>query len=512
MLAFLVLFTIFVGLVGLLAAIGECQKRRRSSKRPGGDGGPDLLRKVEVWLADHQQSVPTTQQVLALFSDSLHSFFSKEWRKLTLDGLIEDDLSGVQVSEIISLDEKSVEFLCKLEDMPGVGVVCVNEQGDRVVCDVKVEWLYALLKVTLALDSDRLLVSISHKEPLKMSLSCSTQSSVQDGERIASSVADDLQMWFSTMTIDNAVLCSPVPSVLVSYHDDIIEDQKPQDTNSIGSPQTAHVPPKLFTDEPPEAPPSTGTNNVQPLHVFERPALPDIDEGSATIGEVESIEPLPSEERIEHVVHPVSLSAVVEEAEEERGNDCSSEALPTSPTWRRSPSYEQLQQIELDPQRLMHSSSRVAEPSPPHLVGGADRRALTLSVSGSEAESIYGADERIPSTLVYEISDSPNKVRHIVAVTTAHAAKLRRRYPQAKKLHIYNDHCFTATHIKRRVECSVCGSKISGLFGKQAYICQDCSMMVHKHCHFRAEGQCPQSQLQHMNLIYPDNTSTASAN
>ena len=77
MLAFLVLFTIFVGLVGLLAAIGECQKRRRSSKRPGGDGGPDLLRKVEVWLADHQQSVPTTQQVLALFSDSLHSFFSK---------------------------------------------------------------------------------------------------------------------------------------------------------------------------------------------------------------------------------------------------------------------------------------------------------------------------------------------------------------------------------------------------------------------------------------------------
>lgn len=89
-------------------------------------------------------------------------------------------------------------------------------------------------------------------------------------------------------------------------------------------------------------------------------------------------------------MHPVSLSAVVEEAEEERGNDCSSEALPTSPTWRRSPSYEQLQQIELDPQRLMHSSSRVAEPSPPHLVGGADRRALTLSVSGSEAESIYG--------------------------------------------------------------------------------------------------------------------------
>ena len=60
-----------------------------------------------------------------------------------------------------------------------------------------------------------------------------------------------------------------------------------------------------------------------------------------------------------------------------------------------------------------------------------------------------GADERIPSTLVYEITDSTSKVRHIVAVTPAHAVKLRRRYPQAKKLHIYNDHCFTATHIKK---------------------------------------------------------------
>ena len=60
-----------------------------------------------------------------------------------------------------------------------------------------------------------------------------------------------------------------------------------------------------------------------------------------------------------------------------------------------------------------------------------------------------GADERIPSTLVFEVEDSPNKLRHIVAVTPVHAIKLRRRYPHAKKLHIYNDHCFTATHIKK---------------------------------------------------------------
>ena len=60
-----------------------------------------------------------------------------------------------------------------------------------------------------------------------------------------------------------------------------------------------------------------------------------------------------------------------------------------------------------------------------------------------------GADERIPSTLVFEVEDSPNQLRHIVAVTPVHAVKLRRRYPHAKKLHVYNDHLFTATHIKR---------------------------------------------------------------
>ena len=83
--------------------------------------------------------------------------------------------------------------------------------------------------------------------------------------------------------------------------------------------------------------------------------------------------------------------AVAEEPEEERTNDSSSPGQPTSPTWRRSPSYEQLQQIELDPQRLVHSFNRGSDPSPPHLMGAtSDKRALTLSVSGSEAESIYG--------------------------------------------------------------------------------------------------------------------------
>ena len=66
--------------------------------------------------------------------------------------------------------------------------------------------------------------------------------------------------------------------------------------------------------------------------------------------------------------------------------------LPTSPNWRRSPSYEQLQQIELNAHRLVKSSGAGTTgssllASPPH---NSDKRTLTLSVSGSEAESIYG--------------------------------------------------------------------------------------------------------------------------
>ena len=106
---------------------------------------------------------------------------------------------------------------------------------------------------------------------------------------------------------------------------------------------------------------------------------------------------------LEGEVRPLTLPSVREEGEGEgegeRGSSRCGEndtaagttGLPTSPSWRRSPSYEQLQQIELDPHRLVKSSrggtGSSLRASPPH---SSDRRALTLSVSGSEAESIYG--------------------------------------------------------------------------------------------------------------------------
>lgn len=47
---------------------------------------------------------------------------------------------------------------------------------------------------------------------------------LQDGERLASSVADDLQVWFESLAIEDAVLNSTVPSVLASDHDDVINN------------------------------------------------------------------------------------------------------------------------------------------------------------------------------------------------------------------------------------------------------------------------------------------------
>ena len=39
------------------------------------------------------------------------------------------------------------QFECKLEDLPVVGVACVNEAGERVSCRVEVEWIYAKVSV-----------------------------------------------------------------------------------------------------------------------------------------------------------------------------------------------------------------------------------------------------------------------------------------------------------------------------------------------------------------------------
>ena len=72
---------------------------------------------------------------------------------------------------------------------------------------------------------------------------------------------------------------------------------------------------------------------------------------------------------------------------------------------------------------------------------------------------------------MFEIKDG-HHLQHRVALNMEQARYLRKQHPKAKKLHIYQDHTFTAVHMYGKQECVVCTDKISGLFGKQGYSCR----------------------------------------
>ncbi len=78
MFALVVLFTIFVGLVGLLAVVGECQKRRRSSAEKRREREMrETLARVKGWLSGRGLDVPSVNQVMTLLNSSLQQAPSK---------------------------------------------------------------------------------------------------------------------------------------------------------------------------------------------------------------------------------------------------------------------------------------------------------------------------------------------------------------------------------------------------------------------------------------------------
>ena len=231
-------------------------------------------------------------------------------------------------------------------------------------------------------------------------------------------------MWFESLKISNAVIRSRVPSLVVSDHD----DEGPDDLE-VG-PNTDPITEQSQQSGTPEASQSDWTTVDKPPSdwgaveklpsdwstideaVSESPSTPVFEEKpfNGESAERKEVKVQLKERGVRretkkgfgsHVANlclflqvvegsrPPPLMAVVEEEEEGRGTPQSDRYLPLSPAWRRSPSYEQLQQIQLDPQRLLQSFGRGNHASPPHLAGP-DKRALTLSVSGSEAESVYG--------------------------------------------------------------------------------------------------------------------------
>ena len=77
---------------------------------------------------------------------------------------------------------------------------------------------------------------------MSLSLSLSLSPSLQDGERLSSSVADDLQVWFSSLTIDNIAVPTPVPSLLVSDHD---HQEEKEEGMKLTTPIPVETPPPL---------------------------------------------------------------------------------------------------------------------------------------------------------------------------------------------------------------------------------------------------------------------------
>jgi len=92
--------------------------------------------------------------------------------------------------------------------------------------------------------------------------------------------------------------------------------------------------------------------------------------------------------------------------------------------------------------------------------------------------------------------------RHHHYLIPSQVAKRGRFKKKGIKLHIYLDHIFVARHIKLGTVCAACDMSIPMRLGKQAYVCRDCGITVHKPCHVKVDNHCLQTSLPSMELEY----------
>jgi hypothetical protein len=189
--------------------------------------------------------------------------------------------------------------------------------------------------------------------------------------------------------------------------------------------------------------------------------LPSMDETSSS----DKIEPLPMAPPISngggsnHWVGGTKLPVIAEPEIEEISSvveespplSNSNKTRPSPLPWRRTSSYEQLIKIAPPPAppTTLTSTLKVAGSEDDILIHQdlpVRPRPQTYSIRSYDS-TVTTPNGNLPSTLVYEISEG-NHIRHVVAVSFAHAQKLRKQLSHYTKLHIYNDHTFTATHIK----------------------------------------------------------------
>ncbi|XP_064396597.1 uncharacterized protein LOC135343550 isoform X2 [Halichondria panicea] len=544
MFSLVVLFTVFLGLVGVFVFLQELKKwNNRATVQ-----GPQLLRtKVDAWLESHGLHSPTASEVIPLLNQRLLSWIQtaeeKEYNHLSVVELLPNtELPKLKITKVTSHTDTALELECDIEwpmCVPGVGVKVVPHGSPApLICHLQVEWMYVHAKVRLECDSEDggLLLSYSHTAPPMMGMSCAVENQSlddQESAKLASSVADGLQGIFSELRLERVPLTPlsvPMTSLPVGMVNvPVVLVSAPEEGSGI-SPDNHMTVGDVSGQEAVESSDSENENRKDVVCEKSGDGVGgDVSVGGGvSVGSVVSDSSVATQEGDTqpavaddnhifsyhtkqpplvsyHTKQPPLVSYRTEQpAQSEQPNptppegQSEDEAPPLSPHWRRSSSYEQL------------TNSLVATPTQDHVTVSMttpQRKALTMSMAGSEAESLYGADDRIPSTLVFEVKNSAG-VRNIVALSSAHANKLRRHFSNAKKLHIYNDHTFLAVHIQEKMLCYVCKGKISGIFGKQAYRCRDCALTLHKQCHFKTDQLCPNTKVRTLNLIYPTNVST----
>lgn len=108
------------------------------------------------------------------------------------------------------------------------------------------------------------------------------------------------------------------------------------------------------------------------------------------------------------------------------------------------------------------------------------------------------------STLVIEtVHKGQKKYAHIPPVM----AKRQAYEKGGNKLHIYNDHIFTAVHFTGSPpECAVCTKPIKGKIGKQGYQCRECKLVTHRDCHYQTTTMCSSDAVKHLDIEYVGGT------
>ncbi|KAG1686916.1 Phospholipid transfer protein C2CD2L [Nymphon striatum] len=103
------------------------------------------------------------------------------------------------------------------------------------------------------------------------------------------------------------------------------------------------------------------------------------------------------------------------------------------------------------------------------------------------------------STLVIETNENGVAKHYLIPSSLSNKSKWKKR---GVKLHIYNDHVFLAAHLPGSTACQVCSKVLPRRLGKQGYVCRDCQLRCHKHCHVKVENHCPNSTVSSMEMEY----------